>query len=154
MMTQAATTTAGSTYRSAGLSAMTSGAFGIVAIAILFTGVSYMLQSKPELSGFVDLMFKTHAVGVILQSVFMVPVAFALDALARQQVPSVSRATLNLAIVSLSFIVLCELLWIANIVASQQLRRYLSYSAGTGSCSSGIDGFGRFIADLSIIVAA
>ena len=31
---------------------------------------------------------------------------------------------------------------------------FQSYSAGTGSCSSGIDGFGRFIADLSIIVAA
>lgn len=117
MTTQPATTTAGSTYRSAGVAAMTSGAFGIVALAFLIIGVSYMLKLKPEFSGFVDLMFKAHAVGVIFQSLFMIPVAFALHAFARQQFSSMSRAALILGVVSLSFIVLCELLWIVNVVA-------------------------------------
>ena len=117
MTTQRTTTNAGSTYRSASLAAMTSGASGIMAVAFLIIGVSYMLKSKAEFSGLVDLMFKTHAVGVIFQSLFMIPVAFALDAFARQQFPGVSRATLTLGVVSLSFIILCESLYIVNVVA-------------------------------------
>lgn len=117
MTTQPATSTAGSTYRSAGLAAIASGAFGIMALALLIIGVKYMLTSKPEFSGFVNLMFKAHAIGVIFQSLFMIPVAFALYTLARQKFPSVSRATLALGVASLSFIVLCELLWIVNVVA-------------------------------------
>ena len=117
MMTQAATTTAGATHRSAGLAAMTSGAFGIMALASLIIGVNFMLTFKPEVRGLVDLMFKAHSVGVILQSLFMIPVALALDAFARQRFPSVSRATLTLSVVSLSFIVLLALLFIFNVVA-------------------------------------
>jgi hypothetical protein len=117
MTTQSATSTAGSTYRSAGRAAISSGAFGIVALALLIVGVNYMITSKAESSGLVNLMFKAHAVGVIFQSLFMIPVALVLDALARQQFPNASRATLSLGVVSLSFIVLCELLWIVNVVA-------------------------------------
>ena len=117
MATPPATTTAGSTYRSAGLAAMTSGAFGIMALVVLNIGVSYMLTFKLEFFGIVNLMFKAHSVGVILQSLFMIPVALALHALARQQVPTVSRATLTLGVGSLSFIILCALLWIVNVVA-------------------------------------
>ena len=62
-------------------------------------------------------MFKAHHVGVILQSLFMIPVAVALHALARQQFPSVNRATLALGVVSLSLMVLCALLFIVNVVA-------------------------------------
>ena len=117
MTTRPATSTAGSTYRSVGWAAIASGAFGIMALALLIVGVNYMITSKAESSGLVSLMFKAHAVGVILQSVAMIPAAFALDALARQQFPSGSRATLTLGIASLSFIVLCELFWIGNVVA-------------------------------------
>ncbi len=76
-----------------------------------------MLSGMPESARFADLMFKTHHVGVILQSLFMIPVAVALNALARQQFPSVNRATLALGVVSLSLMVLCALLFIVNVVA-------------------------------------
>jgi len=96
---------------------MTSGALGILTLAFLVIAVSFMLTRKTESAGFVDLMFKTHHVGVILQSLFMIPVAIALNALARQQLPAVNRATPALGVVSLSLIVLCALLWFANVVA-------------------------------------
>ena len=71
-----------------------------------------MFTMRPELFGLMDLMFKAHHVGVILQYLFMFPVAFGLHTLARQRFPGVSRATLAAGVVSLSFIVLCALLFI------------------------------------------
>ncbi len=88
-----------------------------MAFGVLFVAVNMMFQKRPELFGLVDLMFKTHHVGVILQYVFLIPVAFALHRLARQQVPGLSRATLAVGLVSLSLIVLCALLFIVNVVA-------------------------------------
>ena len=76
-----------------------------------------MLTQKPEFSAPVSALFKAHHVGVILQSLFMIPVAVALHALSRQQFPSVNRATLALGVVSLSLMVLCALLFIVNVVA-------------------------------------
>ena len=88
-----------------------------MAFGFLVVGVNLMLTMKPELSGLVDLMFKTHHVALILQYVFLIPVAFGLHALASQRFPEVSRAMLAVGVVSLSFIVLCALLFIVNVVA-------------------------------------
>jgi hypothetical protein len=117
MTTLSAATVAGSTYRSAGRAAITSGVFGIMAFGVLFVGVNIMFKMRPELFGLVDLIFKIHKVGVILQYLFMIPVAFGLHTLACQRSPGVSRATLAVGVVSLSFIVLCALLFIGNVVA-------------------------------------
>ena len=117
MTTLPAATIAESPYRSAGRAAITSGVFGIMAFGFLVVGVNIMFTMRPELFGIVDLLFKSHKVGVILQSLFMIPVAFGLHTLARQQIPGVSRATLAVGVVSLSFIVLCALLFIVNVVA-------------------------------------
>jgi hypothetical protein len=117
MTTLPAATIAGSPYRSAGWAAITSGVFGIMAFGVLFLAVNLMLQKRPELFELMDLMFKTHHVGIILQYVFLIPVAFVLHTLARQQFPGLSRATLAVGVVSLSLIVLCALLFIVNVVA-------------------------------------
>ena len=116
-MTLPAATSAGSMYRSSGWAAITSGVFGLLAFALLIVGVNIMLARRPEWGGLVNLMFKTHHVGVILQYVFMIPVAFGLHALTRQQVEGVSRATLAVGVVSLALIVLLASLFIADVVA-------------------------------------
>lgn len=117
MTTLPEATTAGSTYRSAGRAAITSGVFGIMALGLLIVAVAYMVKLNPELSGFVNLMFRTHHVGVILQSLFMIQFAFGLHTLTSQRFPSVSRVTLAVGVVSLSSIVLCALLFLVNVVA-------------------------------------
>ena len=117
MTTLATAPIAGLPFRSAGQAAIASGVFGIMAFGFLVVGVNLMLTMKPELSGLVDLMFKTHHVALILQYVFLIPVAFGLHALASQRFPEVSRAMLAVGVVSLSFIVLCALLFIVNVVA-------------------------------------
>lgn len=117
MKTQPTATISGSMYRSPGRAAIASGMFGIVTFGVLIVGVNIMFTRRPELFGLMDLMFKTHHAGLILQSLFMIPVAFGLHTLARQRSPEVSRATLVVGVVSLSFIVLCALLFIVNIVA-------------------------------------
>lgn len=117
MTTLPEATTTGSTDRSAGRAAITSGVFGIMAIGFLIVAVANMLKSNPDISGFVNLMFKAHHVGVILQSLFMIHVAFGLPTLASRRFPSVSRATLAVGVVSLSAIVLCALLFLVNVVA-------------------------------------
>jgi hypothetical protein len=117
MTTLPEATTAGSTYRTAGRAAITSGVFGIIALGFQIVAVAYMIKSNPDLSGFVNLLFKTHHVGVILQSLFMIQVAFGLCTLASRRFPSVSRATLAVGVMSLSLVVLCALLFLVNVVA-------------------------------------
>jgi len=91
--------------------------FAITAFGVLAVGVNTMFKSRPDQVGFVDLMFRTHKVGIILQYLFMIPVAFGLHTIAHQQFPGVSRRTLALGVVSLSLTVLCSLLFILNVVA-------------------------------------
>ena len=109
-------TTPSSPYRSAGWAAIISAVFGIMAFGILQVGLFYMFTGKPEVSGFVNLMFKIHHVGIIFQSLFMIPVAFALHSLARQRASGASQTTLAVGIVALSLLVLCALVWIVNFV--------------------------------------
>ena len=110
-------TPANSTYRSAGRAAITSGVLGILALGLLMVGVASMVKSLPDSSDFANLMFRTHHVGVILQSLFMIPVAFGLHMIATQRLPRVDKATLAVGVASLSSIVLCALLFLVNIVA-------------------------------------
>ena len=104
-------------YRSAGRAAITSGVFGIMAIGSLVAGVNVMFMKRPELFGLMNLMFKTHHVGVILQSLFMIPVLFGLHTLAGDRITGTSRATLLVGVGSLSLIGLCALLFILDVVA-------------------------------------
>jgi hypothetical protein len=117
MTTAPAAPMAGSTYRSAGRAAIASGVFALMTFGLLFVAVNIMLARRPEQFGLVDLMFKVHKVGIILQYLFMIPVAIGLHTIASQRFPGVSRAPLAVGVVSLSLIVLCALLFIVNVVA-------------------------------------
>jgi hypothetical protein len=96
---------------------MTSGVFGLVAQGCLIAGVSYMLASRTEHSGLVDLLFKSNNVAIIFQSLFMIPVVWGLHTLARERLPGTTSASLALAVVSLSLVVLCALLFLLKVVA-------------------------------------
>ncbi len=88
-----------------------------MAIGFLIVGVASMVKALPDSSDFADLMFRTHHVGVILQSLFMIPVAFGLHMIATQRLPRVGKTTLTVGVASLSSIVLCALLFLVNVVA-------------------------------------
>ena len=105
------------TYRSAGRAAIGSGVCAIMAFGFLIVGVNLMLTTRPDLFGLMDLMFKTHKVGVILQYLFLIPVVFGLHTLVQERVPGVGRATLAVGVVSIALIVLCALLFLVNVVA-------------------------------------
>ena len=107
----------GPMYRSAGRAAIASGVFALMAFGFLIVGVNIMFTRRPEWFALMDLMFKTHHVGVILQYVFMIPVVFGFDALARNEVGGVGRGTLAVGIVSLSLIVIFASLFLVDVVA-------------------------------------
>ena len=114
MTAQASATTTGSSYRVAGWAAITNGVIGIMAFGFLITAVAGRVSSGDERSW--ELLVRTHDVGVILQSVLMIPAVFALHSLGRQHSPGVSRATAAVGVVALSLIVLFLLLIFVNVV--------------------------------------
>lgn len=63
-----------------------------------------------------ELLIKTHGAGVILQSVFMIPVVLTLDSLCRQHSPAVRRVAIAVGVAALSLVVLLVLLTFANVV--------------------------------------
>lgn len=103
MTAQASATTTGSSHRSAGWAAIASGVIGIMAFGSLTAAVQVRSEVLPHAG---DLMFRAHDVGLILQSLFLVPVAFGLHALSPRWTPGVSRAMLAVGVVSLSSMVL------------------------------------------------
>jgi hypothetical protein len=112
-MTQTFTTTT-SPYRSGGWSAIASGSIGILAIGCL---VGYIVYRDPALD--LGLLFeKLHSVGVILQDLLMIPVAFALYRLSQQLSHPISRLTLNVGIGALLSTVLFLLLIFPEIMSA------------------------------------
>jgi hypothetical protein len=123
MTTSSATTLTGSTYRFGGWAAIASGVFGIIAfwtlIAYLTTTPTEILESKVVLEPGVmppmaRLLLTSNSVGVMLQALFMIPVAFALHDFGRQRSPGVSRAAVTVGIIALCGVALLELLPLVN----------------------------------------
>lgn len=106
MTTQLLPATAAGQYRTAGKAAIISGVIGILAFGSMAAAVFVRLSGHPP-----DLLFTINHVGVILQSLLMIPVALALGRLSRQRPPAMSRATLAFGIVALSLTVF----WLALI---------------------------------------
>ncbi len=115
MTAQASAMTAESTSRFAGWAAITSGAIGIVAYGFLWAALVSRIRGAAE-NAYV-LLFRTHDLGVILQSLFMIPVVFTLGAIGSQHSRGVSRATVAVGVAALSLIVLCLLLIFVNVIA-------------------------------------
>lgn len=95
-------TTPSSPYRSTGWAAIVSGAIGILAYASMAAAVFVRAADIAP-----DLLFSINHVGVILQSLLMIPVARALRRLSHQRPPGMSRATLVFGIAALSLTVIC-----------------------------------------------
>jgi hypothetical protein len=102
-----------STYRSTGWSAIASGVVGIVSfvclIAYLTTQVDQFIQSgvMPPAG---RILLTTNYVGVLVQALLMVPVAFAVSTLMRDKTPTASRIFLVVGIVALLGVALARLL--------------------------------------------
>lgn len=114
MTADASATTIEPPYRFAGRAAIASGVIGIMAFGFLITGIAGRAAGGVE-RAWEDLV-RIHDIGVILQSIFMIPVVLALHSLGRQRSPGVSRATVALSVAALSLVVLFLLLIFANVV--------------------------------------
>jgi len=112
MTTQTFTATA-SPYRFAGRTAIASGAIGILAYMSL---IGYLVY-RNQVRYLGDLMIRTHDVGVILQFLFMIPVAFGLHKLSQKRSPGMNQAMLTTGIAALSFTILFLLLIFPKLLA-------------------------------------
>ena len=107
----------GSPYRFAGWAAIVSGIIGIVAYGFLWAFLVKRISGASE--QICIPLIRTHDAGVILQSLFMIPVALALYRIGRQHSPGVSRGTVVVGVVALSLIVFCLLLIFINVLADE-----------------------------------
>jgi hypothetical protein len=78
--------------------------------------IAYLAVRNKNLQAGIFLV-RFHDVGVILQFLLMIPVAFGLHKLSHQRSPGMSRATLTTGIVALSFTVLFLLLIFPKVLA-------------------------------------
>jgi len=101
MTTQLAAATAGGQYRAVGKAAIV---IGVVALGTLIAAIVYLYTSKSAYIKVILFFIGLHGAGIILQSLFMIPAAFALHALARQQYSGMSRMTLAVGVAALSLI--------------------------------------------------
>lgn len=115
MTAPASATITGSWYRSAGRAAIMSGAIGIIAHGFLWAFVVRRVSGGDEQACIP--LIRTHDVGVILQSLFMIPVVFMLGEIANQHSRGISRANVAVGVSALSLIILCLLLTFANVLA-------------------------------------
>jgi hypothetical protein len=96
----------------AGWAAVVSGVIGLLAFVFLIL----VLALRLTVPRFPELMFRIHDAGVIAQSLLMIPVAFALDRVARERSAGQSPAVLALGVGALLFVVLLLGLIFANAV--------------------------------------
>ena len=104
----------GKSYRVAGWTGVASGLTGLIAFGLLVTALAARISGGDERAW--EHLIRAHDVGVILQSIFMLPVVFALYNLGCQQSLKVSRIALSLGLVALSLIVLFLVLTIAKAI--------------------------------------
>lgn len=111
MTAQTPGTPARTSYRSTGWAGILSGVLGIVAFALLFTGV--MSRTEMAISRPIYLLFRAHDVAVILQFLLLVPIVLAFQKLS----DGMSRPMLFIGIGALLFTVVLLLLGTAGMIA-------------------------------------
>jgi hypothetical protein len=114
MKAQNSSTAIGPSSRFAGWSAIASGVVGIIAFGFLIAALFGRISGGNEQDW--ERLIRTHDMGVILQSIFMVPVVFLFRPLDHLPSPGVSRATTMLGLLALSLIVLAVSLIFAHAV--------------------------------------
>jgi hypothetical protein len=113
-MAQNSAATTGTSYRFAGWTGLVSGTTGFIAFGLLIAALVGRISGGDERAW--EHLIRAHDVGVILQSIFMVPVVFALYNLSCQQSVKVGLAAPSLGIAALSLIVLFLVLTIAKVI--------------------------------------
>ena len=103
-------------YRNGGRAAITSGVIGIAAFGLLmdavFTRVSWIPTAR------IYLLFNAHDIGVALQFLLLISVAFELRTLSRQSPPGLSKATFATGVGAVIFVVLLVLLGVGDKIVS------------------------------------
>jgi hypothetical protein len=114
VMDQTPVATIGTSYRFAGWTGASSGAIGVIAFGFLVAALAGRVSSGDEQSW--EHLIRVHDVGVILQSILMIPVVFALYNLGRQRSEKVSRTAAALGLVALSLIIALLALTVAKAI--------------------------------------
>jgi hypothetical protein len=106
----------GASYRNAGRAAITSGVIGIAAFGVLMVAVLTRVSWIP--SARIYILFNAHDIGVALQFLLLISVAFGLRTLSRQSPPGLSKATFATGVGAVVFVVLLVLLGVGNKIVS------------------------------------
>ena len=103
-----------SSYRSAGWTAIASGAIGILAVGFLIAYLFFRSDSMDEAM----YMENIHDVAVMLQFLLLIPVSFALQKLSQQRSVGISKLTLVTGIGAIFFTALFLLLGLVKVIAA------------------------------------
>ena len=109
-MDQHALVAVGPSYRNAGRAAIASGVIGIAAFGLIVDAV--MTRASWILPARIYMLFSAHGIGVGLQFLLLISVAFGLRTLARQSPPGLSKATFATGVGAIIFVVL--LVWLGT----------------------------------------
>ena len=102
-------------YRSAGRAAIMSGVIGLVAYGFLWAFLVTMISGGDEQT--CRPLITTHDVGVLLQSLFMIPLVLTFGGIVGQRSPGARRSIVAVGIAALALTILSLLLIIANLLA-------------------------------------
>jgi hypothetical protein len=102
-------------YRSAGRAAITSGVIGFVAYGFMWAFLVTMISGGDEQA--CRPLITTHDVGVLLQSLFMIPLVLTFGGIVGQRSPRARQSIVVLGIPALGLTILSLLLIIANVLA-------------------------------------
>ena len=114
-MTSASAQTTAASYRSAGRAAITSGVIGLVAYGFLWAFLITMVSGGDEQTS--RPLITTHDVGVLLQSLFMIPLVLAFGGIVGQRSRGARRSIVAMGIAALGLTIFSLLLIIANVLA-------------------------------------
>jgi hypothetical protein len=115
-MDQHALVAVGPSYRNAGMAAIASGVIGIAAFGLLMDAVMTRVSWIPPAR--IYMLFSAHDIGVALQFLLLISVAFGLQTLSRQSPPGLSKATFATGVGAVIFVVLLVLLGVGNKIVS------------------------------------
>ena len=102
--------------RNAGRAAITSGVIGIAAFGLLMDAVLTRVSWIPPAR--IYMLFNAHDIGVALQFLLLISLAFGLRTLSRQSPPGLSKATFATGVGAIIFVVLLVLLGVGGKIVS------------------------------------
>jgi hypothetical protein len=115
-MDQHALVAVGPSNRNVGMAAIASGVIGIAAFGLLMDAVYTRVSWIPPAR--IYMLFNAHDIGVALQFLLLISVAFGLRTLSRQSPPGLSKATFATGVGAVIFVVLLVLLGVGDKIVS------------------------------------